>query len=69
MIRSLLTPDIYVVAADHDLTFIDYLSDKVFVLYGVSGAYDVVSMPYSVNEGIKIYLDGLLPSENLRFRD
>jgi ATP-binding cassette, sub-family E, member 1 len=26
-------------------------------------------MPYSVNEGINIFLKGYIPTENLRFRD
>lgn len=26
-------------------------------------------MPFSVREGINIFLDGMVPTENLRFRD
>jgi ATP-binding cassette subfamily E protein 1 len=69
MIRSLLKPDIYVIAADHDLTIIDYLSDFVCVFYGEPGAYGVVTLPYSVKEGINIFLSGFIPSENIRFRN
>jgi ATP-binding cassette subfamily E protein 1 len=29
----------------------------------------VVSLPYSVKEGINVFLDGYLPKENVRFRD
>jgi ATP-binding cassette subfamily E protein 1 len=29
----------------------------------------VVSLPYSVKEGINVFLDGFLPKENIRFRD
>jgi ATP-binding cassette subfamily E protein 1 len=32
-------------------------------------AYGVVTMPFSVREGINIFLDGMVPTENLRFRD
>jgi ATP-binding cassette subfamily E protein 1 len=32
-------------------------------------AYGVVSLPFSVREGINIFLDGRIPTENLRFRD
>jgi ATP-binding cassette subfamily E protein 1 len=45
MIRSLIKPDVYVVAVDHDLTFIDYLSDIVSVFYGIPGAYGVSTVP------------------------
>ncbi|RKO95469.1 P-loop containing nucleoside triphosphate hydrolase protein, partial [Caulochytrium protostelioides] len=38
-------------------------------LYGRPGAYGVVTMPFSVREGINIFLDGMIPTENLRFRE
>jgi len=38
-------------------------------LYGEPGAYGVVTMPFSVREGINIFLAGFVPTENLRFRD
>lgn len=69
MIRSLLGPDNYVVAVEHDLSILDYLSDFICVLYGQPGAYGVVTMPYSVREGINIFLAGFIPTENMRFRD
>ncbi|KAF8730621.1 hypothetical protein AX14_005381 [Amanita brunnescens Koide BX004] len=69
VIRSMLTPDCYVVAVEHDLSVLDYLSDFVCVLYGKPSMYGVVTMPYSVREGINIFLDGFIPTENLRFRE
>jgi translation initiation factor RLI1 len=51
VIRSMLTPDCYVVAVEHDLSVLDYLSDFVCVLYGKPSMYGVVTMPYSVREG------------------
>lgn len=69
VIRSLLTPDNYVIAVEHDLSVLDYLSDFVCCLYGKPSMYGVVTMPYSVREGINIFLDGFIPTENLRFRD
>lgn len=47
----------------------DYLSDFICVLYGMPAAYGVVTMPFSVREGINHFLDGMIPTENLRFRD
>jgi ATP-binding cassette subfamily E protein 1 len=86
VIRSLLTPDCYVVAVEHDLSVLDYLSDFICCLYGKPSMYGVVTMPYSVREGqhplvftfvaalslligINIFLDGFIPTENLRFRE
>nr|XP_018900677.1 PREDICTED: ATP-binding cassette sub-family E member 1 [Bemisia tabaci] len=68
-IRSLLSPDKFIIVVEHDLSVLDYLSDFICVLYGVPGAYGVVTMPFSVREGINIFLDGYVPTENLRFRD
>nr|ODN88911.1 ATP-binding cassette, sub-family E, member 1 [Cryptococcus depauperatus CBS 7855]ODN90085.1 ATP-binding cassette, sub-family E, member 1 [Cryptococcus depauperatus CBS 7841] len=69
VIRGLVNSTNYVVVVEHDLATLDYLSDFICVLYGVPGTYGVVTMPYSVREGINIFLDGLIPTENLRFRD
>lgn len=69
MIRSLLAHDNYVIVVEHDLSVLDYLSDFVCCLYGNPGAYGVVTMPFSVREGINIFLAGYVPTENVRFRD
>lgn len=69
MIRSMLVHDNYVIVVEHDLSVLDYLSDFVCCLYGTPGAYGVVTMPFSVREGINIFLGGFVPTENLRFRD
>lgn len=69
MIRSLLVPDNYVIVVEHDLSVLDYLSDFICCLYGNPGAYGVVTMPFSVREGINIFLAGFIPTENMKFRD
>jgi len=68
-IRKLISFDKYIIVVEHDLAVLDYLSDFICVLYGVPGAYGVVTMPYGVREGINIFLDGFIPTENLRFRE
>jgi len=69
VIRGLLQPTIYVIVVEHDLSVLDYLSDFICVLYGTAGAYGVVTLPFSVREGINIFLAGFVPTENLRFRE
>lgn len=54
---------------EHDLSILDYLSDYICCLYGTPGAYGVVTLPSSVREGINIFLNGFIPTENLRFRE
>uniref|UniRef100_A0A672PGE3 ATP-binding cassette sub-family E member 1 n=1 Tax=Sinocyclocheilus grahami TaxID=75366 RepID=A0A672PGE3_SINGR len=68
-IRSLISPDRYIIVVEHDLSVLDYLSDFICCLYGVPSVYGVVTMPFSVREGINIFLDGFVPTENLRFRE
>ena len=68
-IRELLRPDDYVIVVEHDLSVLDYLSDFICVLYGRPAVYGVVTLPSSVREGINIFLDGNIPTENLRFRE
>ncbi|EGP91858.1 unnamed protein product [Zymoseptoria tritici ST99CH_1A5] len=69
IIRSLLRPDCFVIVVEHDLSILDYLSDYICVLYGKPAVYGVVTAPFSVREGINIFLDGNIPTENLRFRE
>lgn len=58
-----------VMVVEHDLTLLDYLSDYIEVLYGEPAAYGIVSSVFSTKVGINVFLDGYLPSENVRFRD
>ena len=69
VIRSLLDERTYVICVEHDLAVLDYLSDFICCLYGKPGAYGVVTLPFSVREGINIFLAGFVPTENLRFRE
>merc|ERR1712198_587561 len=68
-IRGLTRTERYIIVVEHDLAVLDYLSDFICCLYGVPGGYGVVTMPFSVREGINIFLDGFVPTENLRFRE
>ncbi|KAF7258570.1 hypothetical protein EG68_04009 [Paragonimus skrjabini miyazakii] len=49
-IRELLEDTNFVIVVEHDLSVLDYLSDFICCLYGVPGAYGVVTMPFSVSE-------------------
>ena len=69
VIRGLLSETVYVICVEHDLAVLDYLSDFICCLYGKPGAYGVVTLPFSVREGINIFLAGFVPTENLRFRE
>merc|ERR1719460_3104211 len=58
----------YVIAVEHDLAVLDYMSDYVCCLYGEPGAYGVVTKIATVRNGINNYLAGYFPAENMRFR-
>ncbi len=66
---SSLSKDKMVMVVEHDLAILDYLSDYAYILYGVSGAYGVVSGIKHARTGINEFVDGYLKEENVRFRD
>lgn len=68
VIRRLVADGRMVVAAEHDLAVLDYLSDDIFLLYGEPDVYGIVSNIHGVREGINIYINGYIPDENVRFR-
>ena len=58
-----------VLVVEHDIAFLDYVTNYVQVIYGEPGAYGIVSGLYASRTGINALLDGYLPQENVRFRD
>lgn len=69
IVRGMVKENNYIIVVEHDLSVVDYMSDFVCVLYGKPSCYGVVTMPYSVREGINVFLEGFVPTENLRFRE
>ncbi|BAM41701.1 RNase L inhibitor protein [Theileria orientalis strain Shintoku] len=69
VIRQQIHHERYIIVVEHDLSVLDYLSDYVCCLWGKPSVYGVVTSPFSVREGINIFLDGFIPTENLRFRE
>ncbi|CAH8260368.1 unnamed protein product [Arabidopsis lyrata] len=69
VIRSLLRPDCYVIVVENDLSVVDFVADEICLLYGKPGKYGVATLPFSVKEGINVFLSGYLPREQFRFRD
>lgn len=59
----------YVVVVEHDLAILDLMSDYGCVLYGLPGAYGVITKPFSIKMAINVFLDGFVPTENMRFRE
>src|SRR6476619_7839998 len=68
-IKQLAVDGKSVMVVEHDLTLLDYLSDYIHILYGEPGAYGIVSPLQSIKVGINNFLEGFIPSENIRFRD
>lgn len=62
-------PGSYVIVIEHDLSILDYISDELYIIYGKSGAYGIVSKPLTILEGINMYLSGYITTQNVRFRD
>jgi ATP-binding cassette subfamily E protein 1 len=68
IIRNLANDERMIIAAEHDLAVLDYLSDEIFILYGEPDVYGIVSNVHTVREGINIYINGYIPDENVRIR-
>ena len=58
-----------VVVVEHDLVMLDYLTEFVQILYGSEANYGIASHIMPSRNGINTYLEGYLPTENVRFRD
>lgn len=56
------------IVVEHDLSVLDYLSDFICCLYGVPGAYGVVTMPFSVREGKIVICIHFVIEYSLRYR-
>ncbi|NOZ81557.1 MAG: ribosome biogenesis/translation initiation ATPase RLI [Candidatus Micrarchaeota archaeon] len=54
-----------VMVVEHDLATMDVMADRVHIFYGVPGAFGAVSKPYSVRNGINIFLEGFIKEENI----
>ncbi|ELA41786.1 uncharacterized protein VICG_01138 [Vittaforma corneae ATCC 50505] len=68
-IRNMAEDNKYVLVVEHDLAILDLMSDYGCVLYGMSGAYGVITAPHTIKAAINIFLDGFIPTENMRFRE
>jgi len=66
MIRESSIP--YKMVIEHDFTALDYMADKVCLLYGVPGAYGNITLSMTVSEGLNCFLDGYITYSNTRFR-
>lgn len=53
---------------EHDLTFLDYASDYIHILYGEPAVYGIVSRPMTSSEGINSLIEGEIKAENVRIR-
>jgi ATP-binding cassette subfamily E protein 1 len=69
LIRSIAEKGRSVILVEHDLTFLDYASDYVQIIYGEPSVYGIVSSLYPSRTGINSLIDGYLHQENVRFRE
>ncbi len=67
-LRGLVNENTAMLAVEHDLILLDYLSDYVHLMYGEPAVFGVVSNSRATREGINTYLDGYAKDENYRFR-
>ena len=54
-----LERDITILVVDHDLMFLDYLSDRLMVFTGEPAKQGLLQGPFSLEEGMNLFLKGL----------
>ena len=67
-IQKLASMNKYVLVVEHDITILDYVADRICIMYGTPGAYGVVSLPHSTGHAINMFFEGYISSENIKFR-
>ena len=67
VIRGLADLGKSVMVVEHDMTLLDYLSDYIHIVYGEPAAYGIVSGLQATKLGINNFLEGFIPTENVRF--
>jgi len=67
--HDLATKGKVIFVAEHDIAILDYQSDIIYVFYGNSHKFGVISkLAYSTKKGINNFLLGRLKDENIRIR-
>ena len=64
-----LAKNVSIVVVEHDLATLDYISDEIQIVYGEPACYGIFSQSKSVRRGINEYMEGMMPEENIRFRN
>ncbi|KRH94634.1 RNAse L inhibitor, ABC superfamily [Pseudoloma neurophilia] len=59
----------FVFIVEHDLAIADLMSDYGSVLYGKVGCYGVITKLFSIKQCINVFLNGFVPTENMKFRN
>ncbi len=57
-----------VLVVEHDLATLDLISDHVHIFHGEPGTYGKVTNKFTSKDGINQYLDGHIPTHNLKIR-
>ena len=66
--RIISNSDKTLIFIEHDIALLDYVSDMISIVYGSPGAYGIVSNTYTPRNCLNYFIDGYLPSENMRIR-
>lgn len=56
------------IIVEHDMAFLDLVSDYINIIYGENNGYGVVSKQMTSKNGINSYVNGYLPREEIQIR-
>jgi len=68
LIIKLKRSNSYIFIVEHDLSFLDYVSDYIHILYGQPSAYGTIATLSTTARAINNFFDGYISSDNIRFR-
>ena len=63
------TQDRSALVIEHDLSFLDYISDEIQIVYGEPAAYGAFAQSQGVRVGLNEYIEGYIKSINMQFRE
>ena len=69
LIKELASVNTYVLVIEHDLSMLDYMADRVNVIYGQPSVFGIVSIDsMSLLNGLNEYMEGFIKCDNMRIR-
>jgi ATP-binding cassette subfamily E protein 1 len=68
LINNLSSFKNYIIVIDHDLSILESISEYIYCLFGITGAFGIFTPPIGPKEAINQFIEGYFPSLNIKSR-